>query len=160
MLVGAAKQAGYHTTGYRDSCILWKPIVPHLGSIIDNTKAPGSSPCRGPAGRAHPAREAACFANNPGPALSSWAVTQKCAELNSLRVCVLKDFGVLVAAAQPWEAEGIWVDCVCRVDTCEQVLETGKVSVSVCVLEGSDAVMLPFCSVVLGQSNTSSAHTS
>lgn len=50
-------------------------------------------------------------------------------------------------------------DCVCRVDTCEQLLETGKVSV-VSVLEGVPAVILPFCSVVMEQSNTRSAYTS
>lgn len=44
MLVGAAKQAGYPIAGYKHSCILWKPIVSHLGSVIHNTKAPGSSP--------------------------------------------------------------------------------------------------------------------
>lgn len=32
---------------------------------------------RVPAGKAHPAREASCFANSAGSALTSWAVTQK-----------------------------------------------------------------------------------
>lgn len=32
---------------------------------------------RGPAGKAHAAREAPCFTNSAGSALSSWAVTQK-----------------------------------------------------------------------------------
>lgn len=49
---------------------------------------------RDPAGKAHPAREASCFC-------SQLLGRDTEVALNNFRVCVLKDFGVLVAAAQP-----------------------------------------------------------
>lgn len=71
---------------------------------------------------------------------------------------MVKDFGILEVAAQPWEAEWVWVTPV-ELITCAWVLETGRVCVSVCPRGRMTAIVLPFsCSAVLGQSNGSSAH--
>lgn len=63
--------------------------------------------------------------------------------LNSFRVCVLKDFDVLVAAAQPWEAEGIWVTV-----SAELILVSGfwRQARSVCLSVSLRGVML-LCSL-------------
>lgn len=79
--------------------------------------------------------------------------------LNSFSVCVLKDFGALVAAAQPWEAGWIWGTVSAELILVSVFWRRAR-SVCLSVLEGGGCCYAPLCSVVLGQSNASSAHTS